>query len=566
MRICHYPGRAIDATLSLDHKSPMETIYQNNWLNADKTIKTIGRSSAAAAQRNSQFYDDATASKSPQHKYGQPLDYMQFKSRSSASGSSSAHQSGSSDEENRRTSQSSLGRYQVTLEEMQKLDLNQSNGLFKKTLRDLNGYKPSTVRQKPRRYYDCWDDYLDDKPSPNGTNSNNHVPAINGESKSIDWPSSNGYTFGANRNNQIPTIPKIKRSQTVRYTSTSNDNRVNSLNIKNLFNQQMGDQNRIMPTATINKTFNRIKRNNLLAIQNEFNESNNNDRGELNGTHFTSNKLNGVHDNNGLTAASNQFTNKSNGNNPVNGAKANGKCDNPNENSQQQPNGKAASKSLFRAKSVRINPTPIQDVHFDRAPMIAKREQNGTNGTINCDNKRQNSKDAAYAQQHQKLPRLTSIMKKRPPIVIQDQPQQQQQHSKEILSQWIDYHKKQQSNENGVQQALPPPPPQQQQQQQQKQKQSSQLKKDSSSSSSLSSISSSCCDCNSNVSDFSIPRPRLIVPVHTYARKRRTGNLIQNRAGERIGDNGNGTVVIEQPRNYSSNRKNGKIFEQKEPN
>lgn len=34
---------------------------------------------------------------------------------------------------------------------------------------------------------------------------------------------------------------------------------------------------------------------------------------------------------------------------------------------------------------------------------------------------------------------------------------------------------------------------------------------------------------------FMIPRPRLIVPVHTYARKRRTGNLRADVAAEEDG-------------------------------
>lgn len=576
MRICHYPGRAIDATLSLDQKSPMEPLYKNNWLNADKTIKTIGRSSAAVAQRNSQMFDDATTrTASTQHKYGRP--YIQSasspatQSPTSSLSSGGAHQSGSSDEENRRSSQSSLGRYQVTLEEMQKLDLNQSNELFKKTLRDLNGYKPSTVRQRHRRYYDSsWDEFRDEKPIANGNFINyNQLRTNNEDSKSMNWQLVNGHAHHPNNNgtNQMALIPKIKRSQTVRYTtSTNSDNinsRVNNLNIKNLFNQQnSGDPNKMMPTATINKNFNRFQRNNLLAIQNEFNRNSDNagDPYNENGTHLTSNKL--MTDNE-FTTHSNQFTNKCT---PVNGQphKTNENCDNVNEKPQQ--NGKSTNKSLFRAKSVRINPTPIQDVHFDRPFSMHDPQQrhNGTNETsINCDNNKRatnnitnNGVESTFKQ---KLPRLTSIMKKKPIVVEQPQQQQQQQHSKEILSQWIDYQKKHETPENRFKQ----PPLQQQQQQKPATSSPNQLKKHSSTSSSLSSISSSCCDCNSNVSDFSIPRPRLIVPVHTYARKRRTGNLIQHQAGEQQQryntNNGNEMVVIEQPRNQSHRKIDGKM-------
>lgn len=535
MRICHYPGRVVDATLSLDQKSPMETLYQNNWLNADKTIKTIGRNSAAI--RNSRYQNDATLPSSPNNQYrNEPLDRKYF---SQSSGSSSAPQS-SSDDENRRSSISSLGRYQMTLEEMQKLDLNQSNELFRKTMRNLNGYKPSTIRQKHRRNYDGWDE-LKEKAIDEETKNSNHN---NG-----DWQS-NGYKYNALENNHVISIPKIKRSQTMRYTSSalsngnSNNLKTNSVNIRNVFNQQDQEKMAKMPTATINKNFNRFKRSNLPTIQNGIN--NVTDETKLN---QNEQQTNGNGNTNEYIIPSNfsQFTMKSNGNIKTE-QKPNGICDNG------ISNGKSKKKPLFRAKSVRINPTPLQDVYFDR--MHDRDECNEANGiSMNCDKQQsaQGNVQQHQPQQHQqqqKLPRLTSIMKKRP-IVIPERPAEQTvTKDKKILDQWFNFQQKTRKEQ-----------PEESTHQNSGVNNNAKEEEKHSSTSSLSSISSSCGDCNSNVSDFSIPRPRLLVPVHTYARKRRTGNLIQNQTGDHDRIDGS-AVVIEQPRN-SRHRKNGKSFEKK---
>lgn len=524
MRIRHYPGRAVDATLSLDQRSPMENIYKNNWLNADKTIKTIGRNSSAVQRMSRNNNDDAT--------------FRQNDSRSLnpiPSSGSSGPQSGSSDEENRRNSISSLGRYQVTLEEMQKLDLNQSNELFRKTMRNLNGYKPSTIRQKHRRFYDGWDDFrendkIDDKHSSSDYNNKTGFGNGNNDSTNGDWQL-NGYKYpdSLQNDNQVFSIPKIKRSQTVRYASTNgNGGKSTNLNIRNVFQQsqpqpqthtqqaqlshEKNDEGiNKMATATINKNFNnRFKRSNLRSIQNASIDEN-----EISANSGDLNSLIQLNDS------------KSNGNDQ----KPNGNCDN--EPVQQEQN-KSAKRPLFRAKSVRINPTPLQNIYFDEfnGSNRDKQEQHNINGY-----------GSPVNGHPPKLPRLTSIMKKKPTVIPEkqqheeEQQHQQQQpshHTKPILFQWVDNQRKKR--------------------QQQQQQQNSKKDEKHSSISSLSSTSSSC---NSN-SDFSIPRPRLIVPVHTYARKRRTGNLIQSQAGDQVEDAG---VVVEQPRNNkNNNRKNGKCL------
>lgn len=642
MRICNYPGRAVDATLALDQKSPMETLYQNNWLNADKTIKTIGRKSAAV--RNHLADNDVIVNPNNHTAHNSHSDRKYFSQSSGGSNTSSSAAPSSSDDENRRTSISSLGRYQLTLEQMQKLDLNQSNELFRKTMRNLNGYKPSTIRQKHRRNYAGWDEFKEkatDNDDGEEIRPNQNAHRSSPPNENVKYYQA----FDSNGNSKkVILIPKIKRSQTMRVTSSAfpslqspstpplSATNVNgsktlngntTINLRNVFNrqhsqeppQQQQQQQARMPTATINKNFNRFKRNNLPIMRNGINNNDGNDHDDdydddedsvpnTNGGHHgnNSNDRNG----NGFVATPNgyranecivpsnfsQFTMKSNGCIKNDKQKPNGTCDNEfKSNVAPTATVTAKKKPLLRAKSVRINPTPLQDIYYDRM-MADRRESNGddrgnqsqktttTNGisTTNCDKRSINSSTnhangsngtSGRLTLRQKLPRLTSIMKKKPIVITEELPQRPPQppppppvpaDGKPILDQWINFHYKKSKDQ-------PSQPAQQQRPQFDNNNGKSvpnKTKSDkNSSTSSLSSISSGCADCNSNVSDFSIPRPRLIVPVHTYARKRRTGNLIQvNQSSAGAGDyddriDNNNAVIIKQPRN-SSNTNNNK--------
>lgn len=559
MRICHYPGRAVDATLSLDQKSPMESIYKSNWLNADKTIKTIGRNSAAAKLNAN---NAISIQSNNQMKNGKSLDNIYL---NHSSGSSAQPSSSSSDEENRRNSHcSSLGRYQMTLEEMQKLDLNQSSELFKKTMRNLNGYKPSTIRQKHRRYHNDWNENQENgheaqiQIDSNKTQANKMPADFNNDDFQL-----NGIKYDAYSNDKIVSIPKIKRSQTVRYPSTTSNSphKINNLNIRNMFNQKnnLNKDNAVkMPTATINKNFNRLKRSNLMGSQHELytpNAENNvdfqspNNKNNNNNNHVATNCTDKLVNEYVISSNFNRFKNRPNSSIEHEQQKSNLTCDNDMKQQQQQ------NKSLFHVKSVRINPTPLQDIHYDRSA-------HENRYSLNCDNQARNGcNESAMLQQQQKLqqlkqklPRLTSIMKKKSDVIQTNNKSQEQSKAKPMLFQWIDYHKKQK------QQQQQPVEIQNSNVDMPKSTKSQNRNEFNKSKSSLSSTSSSSCgDSNSNVSDFSIPRPRLIVPVHTYARKRRTGNLIQSQTGDAAQINDD-PVVMEQLLNHSSNAKNnGKI-------
>lgn len=591
MRICHYPGRAIDATLSLDQQNPMETIYKNNWLNADKTIRTISKNSKltlppygsngyVSSQSSANGGGDKRSSNGHHHRqHGE----------SSTNVSPSSMSSSGSDDEKRRNSISSLGNYQMTLEQMRKLDLEQPSELFQKTFRNLNGYKPSILRQKSEPKYTEWDEvYVE-----NG-NERPNAAAVQVKSSSNDRESGSDFTSGAVNNDNaygygnhtVRMIPKIKRSQTVRY-ATPNDTRLshsNSVNIKNLFNRNESgkiDGQAHYPTATINKNFNRFKRANLLAIQNSFSSTQPAANGEgedsfsANGNGIQAGRMraytNGeIIDQNGRReskAANGDFNYATMSYDYENQSKP------PEASNIKIPGGnKVNGKSLLRARSVRINCTPYEDVIFDQLNAEKRKcdKSSPTAMAIDLSQSHDASKKSILANV-QPLPRLTPIIKQKANVIQRNNEQvlPSSPHDQVFTHNggtWHDQFVAPPAQSLPVQttqspsmppQPAPPPPP-------------TQSLRKTSSSSSLSSAASKNCDCNSNVSDFSIPRPRLIVPVHTYARKRRTGNLIQGSSNNNSNDidnnNCNDDVVVVQPRNSAiayqqpANPKNGKIW------
>lgn len=564
MRICHYPGRAIDATLSLDQQNPMETIYKNNWLNADKTIRTISKNSKLSLPYGSSGYVSSSSN-------GGTDKQSMANGRSHRNGESSTNVSpsslsSSSDDEKRRNSISSLGNYQLTLEQMRKLDLEQPSGLFQKTMRNLNGYRPSVLRQKTEPKYTEWDEVY----TENGNSRSDVMHGTsNGQLRSdltLSTATNDAYGYG---NHTVRLIPKIKRSQTVRY-ATPNDTRrphTNSVDIRNLFNRNesgMIEGQAHYPTATINKNFNRVKRANLLSIQNSFNamQPKANDEADDSRHQRDSFSTNGNGIPNGRMRA---YTNGENNDQsirreskPANGGFNYSTMSYDYENQTKKPEPanikipggtKSNGKSLLRAKSVRINCTPYEDVIFDQMHAESNGEMRKCDkSAASIDPSRDATKKSILANV-QPLPRLTSIIKQKANVIQRNNKQVPSSSANEQVfshngGTWHDQFAVAAVPVQSAPLSPPPPPPP-------LQSSPTQHLRKSSSSSSLSSAASKNCECNSNVSDFSIPRPRLIVPVHTYARKRRTGNLIQssNNANDIDNNNCNDAVVVVQPRN-----------------
>lgn len=429
----NFPGRVIDANLALDQKSPMENIYKNNWLNADKTIKTIGRSSklspfngnrSSGSSLNSDICSETASSKSRD-----------------------------------RNSISSLGKYQITLEQMRQLDLAQQRSPLNSNQFISNGYNPSTLRHKDRQQYNEWND-LDEL-------SNNNQNDLHNISNTNNNPIKNDFISGNLNDSNNNRIPKIKRSQTIHNTNT--ENKFNGNN-----ESKIDDKSAFKP-ATINKNFNRSLKKNIF---NALREKKLCDFDDINEQYSTEKRYQNQ----------NNFTN-SNGNLLNRNYEPK---DVSNENHLKQING--ITKPVVRAKSVRINPTPFNINTNDTCEMRPTIEYNNSINNNNRMRPTSMNNLSGNLQEMRPLPRLLSIMKKR----TNTQNTTNDQTKREPAS---------------LRRAC--------------------------STSSLSSIGSNCAEISmkKNTKDFTIPRPRLIVPVHTYARKRRTGNLNQNVHNDKIHSN-----------------------------
>lgn len=109
-KIRAYPGKAVDVSLSLERSNAMGALYEANWLHTQETIRKVNRC--------------------------QPPEC--------ADGISS------------------LGKYQMTLEQIKAREAKDAN--ITRTIRELNGYRPSTLRRKNRKYPE-WEEVLE-QPRP----------------------------------------------------------------------------------------------------------------------------------------------------------------------------------------------------------------------------------------------------------------------------------------------------------------------------------------------------------------------------------------------------------------
>lgn len=215
MRIRRYPGKAIDASLSLDQSNIMESIYANNWINANEIIKT----------------------KSDSHKR-----YDLITTTDSAS---------------------SLGKYQKTLEQIRNFELEPKDPNVTKTIKDLNGYQPSTLRRNNRRQYHDWDEdseqqlsYIRDAKSSDSSfdscssdKRDNHI----GRYEVIAYDHRHKL---AAENGRVKSNSTIKRSQTMRDTKSDFSK---TLDVKdNLIDKSMqkNDKNTAVSRRESNTSFN----------------------------------------------------------------------------------------------------------------------------------------------------------------------------------------------------------------------------------------------------------------------------------------------------------------------
>lgn len=434
MKLKSHPGFAIPANLSLDKHNSMGLLYEANWMNTNERI----RQSYSKSNVNLSLYPS----------------------------------NGSSHHESEVSSISSLGQYQKQLEQVKAYEADQKNNASIRTIRDFQGYKPSTLKStKSFKQHNEWDN----EPK---TKDVIHNPLYNHSQN--NWHSSD-YLSNVNNHHQKRIDQKLKRSQTVivKQPSATEKNFQGDIDLKDFYlRRKQLEESKVpkdfgngMPRncdsmSVKNDSLHRDCSNNLSALV----RSNSNNRMNCYKTlnFFTPNKSNFVA-----------------------------------EEAENVENGKVAAprallNPLARNKSIKIN-------HFDmvttaKEPQKLKPEE--IDGKL-CDFSSGEKKVKKKNSFSRMFYNTISAGSKFPRVLLGRKSQRTKLNLEEL-------------SENAENQ------------------------QSTNSNSSVSTLSTSSIDktpvdflrpqlrkngsaTSSDSDSFVIPRPRLIVPVHTYARKRRTG-------------------------------------------
>lgn len=153
----HYPGKAIDVSLSLEHSNAMGALYEANWTNAHQELLMMRSpnttTTSTPLQRNS--YERRQQLPQPEC-HSPPTPKFQETTTTNTTIIRHSQCSPSHVAVTAKCAPSSLSKYQITLEQIRALE--EKNANITRTICDLNGYKPSTLRRKPRRHYPEWND------------------------------------------------------------------------------------------------------------------------------------------------------------------------------------------------------------------------------------------------------------------------------------------------------------------------------------------------------------------------------------------------------------------------
>lgn len=177
----HYPGKAVDVSLSLEPSNAMGALYEANWVNAHQAMMkkplsvspspVVGGSKyntsppMATQQQHSprKPHQPQPECHSPPHLRNKPQRgergkdhsaYQQTLENSDRDSSSGSQKSSNVSAGNSKLS--SLGKYQVTLDQIRRLE--EKDASITKTICELNGFKPTTLRRRPRQLYPEWDE------------------------------------------------------------------------------------------------------------------------------------------------------------------------------------------------------------------------------------------------------------------------------------------------------------------------------------------------------------------------------------------------------------------------
>jgi hypothetical protein len=441
MKLKSHPGFAIPANLSLDKHNSMGLLYEANWMNTNERI----RQSYSKSNVNLSLYPSSV---------------------------NSHHESDVS-------SISSLGQYQKQLEQVKAFEADQKHNASVRTIRDFQGYKPSTLKStKSFKQHNEWDNEPKTKPVI-------HNPLYNHSQN--NWHSTD-YLSNVNNNsnhhqNPKRTDQKLKRSQTVivKQPSAAEKNFQGDIDLRDFYQRRkqleeskvlkdfgFGVQRNCDSMSINNDSLHRDGSNNLSALV----RSNSNNRMNCYKTlnFFAPSKSNFV--------VVEESENGENGKVPV------------------PPAPRALLNPLARNKSIKIN-------HFDmvttaKEPQKLRPEE--IDGKL-CDFSSGEKKVKKKNSFSRMFYNTISAGSKFPRVLLGRKNQRTKLNLEELC-------------ENAE---LP----------------------SSNSNSSVSTLSTSSIDktldfsrsqprkngsaTSSDSDSFVIPRPRLIVPVHTYARKRRTG-------------------------------------------
>uniref|UniRef100_A0A182KBK3 Uncharacterized protein n=1 Tax=Anopheles christyi TaxID=43041 RepID=A0A182KBK3_9DIPT len=203
MRITHHPGRAIDASLSLEQRSAMGALYEANWNKVQSSMNSL-----IASHHETHPYETVGQAAVRPSNHGPPSSY-----RTSIATGSSEDDEGLPDEEE--------------VEEESRDAFQESSGVLKA----LNGYRPATIRRARQRQYPEWDELKDAKEPPDEPATKYHTvrgrmfenthkprPALRGSSMA-EFDAGHYANLHAVEEKRVPAVPArnstLKRSNTV---------------------------------------------------------------------------------------------------------------------------------------------------------------------------------------------------------------------------------------------------------------------------------------------------------------------------------------------------------------
>jgi hypothetical protein len=478
MKIKSYPGRAIEANDSLDKHGSMGLLYEANWTNANERINQTPLTTYSKSNVNI----------------------------------------------------SSLGKYQDQLERVKAYEADHQPET--RMLRDFNGYKPSTLRiKKNPRQHNEWDN------EPSKTKDVIHNPLYNHSQN--NWHSSDYLTNLNNLASGKRADPKLRRSQTVivKQPTSAASERHYRADVQGEIDLRDFYLRRSQLRAIEEKHQNKFP--NMLSVHHEHGAANRIDANGIpkNCDTMSDNKVSLYHDHSTIHLsalarnhsdtvhntsanrmncykASNFFVAPSSRNNVIG---SNGElCEN-----EMISNGKATARVLLnplaRNKSIKIN-------HFDmvttaKEPQKLRPEE--VDGKL-CDTNGKSGKKVSKKNSFSRIFATISAGSKFPRAFLGRGGGKNSQRAKLNLEELSENAESQQSNSSlSTLSSSPVFSP-------------SNVEKKNATNRKHGSATSSDSD------SFVIPRPRLIVPVHTYARKRRTGNLNSDQSiSNTNGTNGN---------------------------